>query len=189
MTKETKSVVVLGYGPQPLDFFSRAMKSTGSDAVLDQDLARMAGATIAVGTPSALKIIKDRLNQGALLAVQQEHKGLSQAAAVWLASGERGISSNAMFSHLTGIDASGFAGFDPPQDPADFRRCRLLTEQVPEVGMLLQNMETVSPAWKVLVESWDAICAAMDDECPEWRSSGPKRSAPRTYQLIKKAIS
>ena len=31
-------VVVLGYGPQPMDFFTRAMKITGKDAVLDPDV-------------------------------------------------------------------------------------------------------------------------------------------------------
>ena len=42
---DTHGTVVLGFGPQPLNWFHNAMKSCGSDAVIDPDVARMAGVT------------------------------------------------------------------------------------------------------------------------------------------------
>lgn len=183
----TNGTVILGFGPQPMDWFSKATKAAGRDAVLDQDVARMAGATLAAGTREALDALRQRLAAGALQAQQQAKPGLSHAATLWLAHGERCISSETMFTRLTGVDALGSHGAGHPYDPADFRRCRLLLEAVPELQPLLPNMANESPAWAGLVEAWADICNTMDDETPNWRSPRGER-APLTYQLIKTAI-
>jgi hypothetical protein len=170
-----------------MGFFMTASKACGKGAVADTDVARMAGANLAFGAPAALQALRDRLEDGALAAVKASNNGLSQEAARWLAGGHRGTSSNAIFTHITGIDATGFGGFDHPHDPADFKRCRLLLEQVPELAPRLQEMKSVSPAWARLVDAWETICATMDTECPDWRGAA-SRSAPQTYSIIKQAI-
>ena len=186
---ETEGTVVLGYGPQQMDWLSKASKLCGKDAVMDQDLARMAGATFAAGDQRALARLRQRIIPGAIQAEQARHPNISIDAVRWLAVGERGVSSNSIFSHLTGIDAlSGSGLMDHPYDVGDFRRCRLLLEQVPELFQEFEQMSGVSPQWAALVEAWPAICAAMDEELPEWRHSAFGRKCPKTQSLIKTAI-
>lgn len=179
--------IILAFSPQPVDFFSKATKLCGKDAVLDPDVARMAGANFAIGMPDDLAKLRKLLEAGAFQAAQQGNPGLSEAATRWLANGHRGVSSNTIFSHLTGIDALGDWGKDHPHDTADFRRCRLLLEQVPELVPLFPKMADVSEAWKDLVYLWDDICQAMDAEAPNWRHGIAVR-CPDTYNLIKRAI-
>lgn len=190
---ETIGTVVLGFGPQPMDWFSKAMKATGRDAVMDQDVARMAGATLAAGAPAALDALRKRLEAGALQAARAENPWASKAATQWLATGERGMSSEAMFFHLTGIKCTrGRASRDDrtahPYDPADLRRCRLLLEQVPELQILLPKMASLSGPWARLIRDWDVICSTMDAEAPNWRTPDLGEPAPHTYSLIKAAI-
>lgn len=94
---------------------------------------------------------------------------VSMAALNWLAHGARGISSNTIFSHLTGIDALHGSPASHPHDPADFRRCRLLLDQVPELQVKFAGMASVSGVWRELVGAWGELCAIMDDESPRWR--------------------
>lgn len=186
MTTETQGTVVLGFGPQPIDWITKASKLCGKNAVMDTNVARMAGATMAAGTPPALDALRKQLEAGALQAAKQANPGLSEAAARWLAHGERGVSSNTLFTHLTGIDALRDWHKDHPYDPADLRRCRLLLEQVPELVPLFHKMSEVSKEWAALVKNWDTICATMDEEAPNWRTKGER--AAKTYELIKQAI-
>lgn len=190
MTTETKGTVVLGFGPQPTDWLSKASKLCGKNAVLDTSVARMAGATMAAGTPEALDAMRLRLEAGALQAQQQTNPGLSEAATRWLATGERGLSSETIFEHLTGApvlkDHWREYGPHTPSDPADLRRCRLLLEQVPELVPLFHKMSTVSKEWAALVREWANLCTTMDAETPDWRTGGG--SAPKTYELIKQAV-
>lgn len=108
---------------------------------------------------------------------------LPAGAADWLRTGERGISSEAIFSHLSGIPVSGRWGLRAPQDPSDLRRCRLLLEAVPAFRAELHRMAEVSEEWTALVERWDELCATMDEEAPEWREG--RGSAPETYALMR----
>lgn len=186
MNNENIGTVVLGFGPQQLDWLSKACKICGKDAVMDPDVARMAGANLAAGDPEALAVLRKQLEAGALKSAQQTNPGLSEAATRWLASGERGVSSNTMFKHLTGVDAlSGDKG-SHPWDTDDFRRCRLLLEQVPELEPELHRMARVSKEWSDLVYLWTDICMAMDAESPHWRNR--QGTSLAAYQLIKRAI-
>jgi hypothetical protein len=102
----------------------------------------------------------------------------------WLAGGERGISSNTMVTHLFGINALGdWPWPSHPHDPADLRRCRLLIQQVPEVGRELPRMATCSAEWAALVAHWDELCALLDKELRD-----PRRSAPLTYRRMRELI-
>lgn len=180
--------IVLGFGPQAIDFFGKANKLCGNDAVLDPDVARMAGANFAIGMPDDLAKLRKLLEAGALAVEQKANPGLSEAATRWLANGERGMSSNTIFTHLTGIDALDDGYKSHPYDPADFRRCRLLLEQVPSLKPQLPKMAEVSKAWADLVYLWRDICDAMDAECPSWRETLAGSNTPTTYKLIQRAI-
>jgi hypothetical protein len=186
MNSTLNGTVVLGFGPQTINWISDASKIAGNGAVMDPDVARMAGANLAAGTPAALDELRERLKAGALAAQRQATPGLSPAATQWLANGERGVSSNTIFSHLTGIDAGSSKSH--PYDPADFRRCQLLLEQVPDLQERFIKMALVSNEWDRLVAAWPAIIAAMDDEVPGWRDGRTQGLATKAYQLIQTAI-
>lgn len=111
---------------------------------------------------------------------------LSMAASQWLASGERGISSNTMFTRLTGVNAIRRDSRGYPHDPDDLRRCRLLLEQVPELRDRVSEMAEESPEWARLVARWDEVCALMDEETPKWRDR--EGTASRTYDRMKELL-
>ena len=94
----------------------------------------------------------------------------SEALILWLANGERGVSSNTIVTHLTGIYTLGpYQRRSHPYDPDDLRRCRLLLEAVPELEANFANMATCSGVWGKLVLHWQELCDLMDREAPRWR--------------------
>lgn len=182
----TEGVVILGFGPQPLDFFKHATKACGKDAVVAPDVARMAGANLAAGNPKALDLLRKRLEAGALQDQQSTTPGLSAAATRWLACGRRGTSSNTIFTKLTGLDALKGSYPDHPHDPDDLDRCLQLLEDVPELRAKLPQMAQQSPVWAALVENWDEIEQSHLDEVGLGWTKG--RSAPKTYKLMRQVI-
>lgn len=109
------------------------------------------------------------------------HPGLFE----WLASGERGVSSNTIVTHLTGINALGAWPYPShPLDPDDLRRCRLLFLAVPSLRAEFPRMAMCSNEWAALVRRWSDLCQLMDSEAPRW----PRRewaACPKTYALMK----
>lgn len=105
----------------------------------------------------------------------------------WLASGERGLSSEAIVIRLTG--ESWWAGLTPrsvldhPWDPGDLRRCMKLLDAVPLARVSLPLMRDVSPQWAALVDHWDELTNLLTEEIPDIlhaaRANGGR--APRTY--------
>lgn len=187
-TIEHKGKCILVTGDVPITAIGTIIKLAPRNSVMDPDLARQYGATIAFGPEKELLALRVAAAPAAERRHKAEHPSLSDAACRWLAGGERGVSSNAIFTHITGVNASGSWGRDTPYDPADFRRCRLLLEQVPELAPELHQMRSVSPAWLCLVDEWPTICATMDAETPDWRNPKPGTKSPKTYALIKQAI-
>ena len=77
----------------------------------------------------------------------------------WYASGERGVSSEAMACAVTGRkpDAT-WSGFgNHPSDAADFSRCAKLLIAVPEARQHLDKVAALSKKWKILVNHWDEL--------------------------------
>lgn len=87
---------------------------------------------------------------------------IPNTAIVWLAHGERGQSSDAIFSYLTGVPLVG--RLSPPCDTSDLRRCRRLLQSVPEFAARLGEMRSVSQGWAALVDRWDDLCALADSD-------------------------
>jgi UTP:GlnB (protein PII) uridylyltransferase len=98
----------------------------------------------------------------------------------WLASGERGISSEAIVSHLTGLNILQWQFENHPHDPADLRRCALLLDACPELRAELHRMGEVSGVWKALVSEWDELVSMM------WREAAEHKGvAKRTFDRMK----
>lgn len=186
--KDTGYCVVLAFGPQPISFFATAAKLCGGDAVTDPNLARMAGASMAVGQPDDIAALKKLLEPGAIAKAQAENTtNLSKAAVQWLATGERGLSSETLFSYLSGHNIQDEGDENRyPHDPADLRRCMLLLEQCPELKPNLPRIAQAGPVWAALFARWDELTGTFETECPGWRGGGWR--APKTYALMKEII-
>jgi len=149
---------------------------------MDTDLARMLNAKLVIGSLEDIRQLKadPEVLARARAQVAGQAGGLSAAAVEWLATGERGMSSEAMFYQFTGV---GEPSSRAPSDSADFRRCRLLLEQVPEFLPQLPKMADVSPIWSALMARWDELATLMDSEMPNWRDGSGRAS--KTYALMK----
>lgn len=119
---------------------------------------------------------------------------LPAGAVEWLRTGERGVSSEGIFSHLTGIPLDQGRP-SPPSDPSDFRRCRLLVAAVPSFRAKLPRMAELGKQWKAIVDHWDEICAIMDEEASQEahyaRAAGSRRptgDVSRTYRRMKELL-
>jgi len=168
------------YGHMPLLDWLRMLKQASDFDVLHPEVARMLGATAVLGPPQGLARIREQEAPAAMGRVRAQlgraARRLSPEAIRWLAAGEQGLSSLALFTLLTGIRPQHYGGpaLDLPHDAGEFRRCRLLLEQVPTLQRALEALarrvgdhELVS--WAALAETWDDLCAQMDHEWPDWR--------------------
>lgn len=111
---------------------------------------------------------------------------ITPALIQWLANGSRGISSNSIVQHLTGLQTLRYSRIDIPHDPDDLDRCLRLLEAVPLLRPLLPQMATASPLWAALIERWDEIEACHLEEVGlRWTKA---MSAPKTYDLMRSVI-
>ena len=185
----------LVFGALPISALARLTRGNPKGTVLDQDLARMAGANFAWGKPADIQRAKDRYRAVAIDRVRNEPRPveLDEADIQWLAVGEQGRSSQAIFwrinAHLQFSDAKAqMETLAYPLDPSDLGRCRKLLEQVPIVNeKFAQVMGTMAgPVWAGLVENWECLCATMDREAPAWRDG--KGTAKETNRLMQEII-
>ena len=105
---------------------------------------------------------------------------------LWLAVGERGLSSEAIALTALGVRPTGLRA-TWPHDPADLRRCLLLLEEAPETrekGLLV--LAKRCPKWAALVSVWDRLSETLRSEIGE--NLLPRGSAPRTYALMREAL-
>lgn len=112
---------------------------------------------------------------------------LPESVTSWLMNGERGISSEAIVSHLYKIPLNQY-GLDHPYDPDDFKRCVKLLRWSPEVRERFGEMRTASRQWARLVDHWDEIERTFVEEVGEDWNWLRGKTAPRTYFLMKRIL-
>lgn len=160
-------------GSVPIMEMVAIMTGSGENAVMDPGMAKVYGAGMVIGTPENLEKLRKSPRtlelSHAKATSEAGNSNLSEDAMKWLEFGERGSSSEAIFSRITGITLDGEVNTDHPLDGDDFRRCRLLLEAVPEFQAKLTLMKDVSTQWHSLVNSWQELCDVMDAEAPQWR--------------------
>jgi hypothetical protein len=98
---------------------------------------------------------------------------ISKELLKWIATGERGLSSETIVAKLTGVDLIQ-GRMSEPYDPSDFKRCLLLLEAVPELKPKMEKMKEVPNYWKLLIENWIELEILYNEE----KASG---IAPRLY--------
>lgn len=180
------------FGSVPLSEIASLIKRAPKKSMLEPTLARMAGANLAYGLRADLDALIEKMKPEALAREKSRRagSGLSDAAIEWLAVGERGMSSETLFQHLTGRYVRGGTEAHHPYDTDDVRRCRLMLEKCPEIAAKFAGARTLSPTWARLVDAWPAICTEMDRDAPNWRDADRKiRPTKKTDQLISAAVS
>lgn len=176
------------YGHMPLVEFLRLLRQADDSEVLDAGVARMLDATAVIGLPDALARLRRQESPAAIERVRaqlgRDALRLDPHSLRWLAAGEHGPASLALFVLLTGVRPRDYRGTprDLPRDANAFRRCRLLIEQVPALRQALPVLATRvgEPGvaeWAALAEAWDDLCAHMDHEAPDWRRGSVKAPA------------
>lgn len=158
--------------------------------IMAPHLARLACALFAWGTPQDVAAAIEKYTPIALARVQQnvtlEMLTLGNEAIRWLAIGQHGKSACSIFWKTTGLKPDLIKSVecprDYPLDANDLGRCRLLLEQVPCVADRFESMTHAGLIWEALVEHWDALCATMDEEAPDWRNG--KGIAPKTGKMM-----
>lgn len=112
----------------------------------------------------------------------------------WLASGERGLSSEQIVITLTGeswwAGSRYSTGSDHPHDPADLRRCMKLLDAVHLARASLPVMRSVSPQWATLVDHWDELTSLLTEEVPDilGRARDNGGRAPRTFARMQELL-
>lgn len=154
-------------------------------SALDTVLATRLGALYVFGLPGDLKKLDALASSDEMVALlgMAVNYGISPELLGWIERGERGTSSNTIFSVITGFPLIPKLHYSTPCDADDFRRCRLLCETSTEMVSKLHLMNKISPAWNRLVSEWVNIYRLMDEETPQWRYG--KGNTPRTNSLIK----
>jgi hypothetical protein len=181
------------YGQMPLPEFLDLMRQARDSEVLHAGMARMLDASAVIGPPEALARIRRQETPAAMERMRAQlgraALRLDPHALRWLAAGEQGPASLALFVLLTGIRPRHFHGTNRvlPRDANAFRRCRLLIDQVPSLRralpVLAQRIADPDVAqWAAIAEAWDDLCAQMDHEAPNWRD-GPVKAQGVTAML------
>lgn len=111
---------------------------------------------------------------------------LTSNSELWLRTGERCAASETIFTYCTGVDALSDWGEGHPVTLADFRSCRLLLEQCPELRSCLPRVAHLSREWAELVNFWDDICVLQDFEDPDWREHLGR--APQAAKMLDTVI-
>ena len=93
----------------------------------------------------------------------------------WIIGGDTGISSQTIWTVLTGTPLKGG---DIPHDPSDFGRCYRLLKAIPGWGDRMQEVADASPKWNPLVREWDKMTEL-------WEKESPSGTCPELYDFMK----
>jgi len=107
---------------------------------------------------------------------------INQKVLMWLSNGKVGASSKAMAFAAIGMPNTKMI----PYDPADFNRCLLLIDEIPEIKERFDKISKLSPTWERLIARWDEIEKCFLEEVGFNWSHGKK--APKTYNLMQDII-
>lgn len=120
--------------------------------------------------------------------------GVSGLALDWITGDDTGISSRALWRHMTGREQDprdrGFGTY--PHDPADFGRCHRLLVIMPEWRGRIGEMAAYGKVWAALAARWQDITDSYSDEVRGLGQDPDSRwvrgMALKTYDLMKSII-
>jgi hypothetical protein len=188
---ERRDGCTLIFGSMPMSEFAALANVQGNGAVLSTDLAQLTGATFAWGPSADVDALVAQLRAQALERLPPaEPTDPAAQQRRWLAVGEHGMSSCAIFVKLTGLPhrmLSDERGFPHPLDPDDLRRCLLLLRAVPSLAPRIGEMAACSPQWAALAGAWDELTRLFAAELApaHWEQPPHGAMAPKTYARMR----
>lgn len=94
------------------------------------------------------------------------HATITPEMIQWLANGRRGLSSEAVFSWLTGMNCFNPCQSDSqtayPRDASDFERCVNLMNQCPTLRPCIFALAELSPIWVGFASAWTMLEALLE---------------------------
>lgn len=111
-------------------------------------------------------------------------KTIAERGEAWLLDGDVGMSSKAIYYHMTG--RADDDGYNHPHDPSDLNRCLLLLDLIPEWESRMPEMAARSKQWAALAFNWSEISGCFFNEAGLNWCNGKR--APETYALMKKVM-
>lgn len=111
-------------------------------------------------------------------------KSIAERGEAWLLDGDVGMSSRAIYCHMTG--APDKEGYCYPRDPGDLNRCLLLLELIPEWQPRMSEMAAHGKQWAGLANNWSELTGCFINEVGlDWCNG---KRAPDTYALMKQVM-
>lgn len=183
--------VTVVFGAIPVTDLTRLMRGMGRGTMVSLFLADQLDAAMVFGPKHAIERLTadpppPRGRTLTDLAAAQA-AGLSHEACSWLRSGQRGESSRALFSYLTGLDVRrGHAGaaYAHPRDSDDFSRCAWLVRSVPEVRDGLPKAAGMSCTWARIVEAWPTLDALIEPAGASYSAHARRECTDRLRLVI-----
>lgn len=111
--------------------------------------------------------------------IEKNKDDMCKKILAWFATGSVGESSKAMACAVAGLPNNR----SHPYDPADFNRCLLLLDAVPEIKKHMDKVAAISETWGKLVARWGEVEQCFLGEAG--RNWSCRKAAPQTYQLMK----
>lgn len=111
---------------------------------------------------------------------------MSEAALLWIAGDDTGLSSKAIWRHMMGQRPDmSWGQVDYPLDPDDFGRCYRLLLRVPEWRQRIGEMARYNAEWAALAAAWDELETMWAAEVGTRLDRAWGKSAPKLYHRIK----
>jgi len=84
-------------------------------------------------------------------------------ASAWIVGNDTGVSSRTIHGVMLGLAPGDGWGWDAPWDADDFGRCARLIDLIPEWGPRMHEVGDAVPAWRPIVDEWDALKRLCDE--------------------------
>lgn len=105
------------------------------------------------------------------------HLSIRRRANLWVLDGSTGLSSLCIWGHMTGTRTEGHTTHYP-NDLADFNRCLLLLEIMPEWRERMHEMKAHGPFWSALADVWEELTHLfLEDHGLNWLKKDPQKRA------------
>lgn len=101
----------------------------------------------------------------------KDFREMAAKIAVWLVSGDAGISSKTMAVLALGAaDHVNFIRLDAPHDPSDFGRCYRLVKLIPQIREFFALISIKVPTFAGIICEWDSLCNLYERDFAKGKS-------------------
>lgn len=135
-----------------------------------------------VASEFSLEVLdEEQMRLAGWVRAKGDRKSILERGEEWLLNGRTGLSSKAIYCHMTGRAPED--GYYYPRDPGDLNRCLMLLDLFPEWAERIGEMAKHNKQWDALATNWPEITGCFFDEVGLNWAHGKR--APKTYALMR----